>query len=368
MSCPPSAKLEQGFPNKTSPYAEEGTLAHSLSELKLRKAIGELSEQDYTTEFNKVAPKVDTEMQNATTLYVDLVLERFNDAKSRSQSAVMLIERRLDFSKYVPKGFGTGDIIIISDGSIEVIDLKYGKGVPVYAEENPQMRLYALGAYEQFDVIYDLNKVTYMIIQPRLDSVSAESISTAELVDWANNEVVPRAKLAWDGLGEYHSGEHCRFCRAAAVCRARADAALAAIKYEFSKPPILEEEEIPTILPLLDDLISWAKDLKAYAYEKALGGTTWQGYKLVAGRSNRAYTDEKAVAEMLMANGIKEEEIYDRSLLSLTTLESKLGKAFFREATEGLITKPAGKPTLVPEHDRRETFSSAKQDFSSLED
>ena len=329
MACTPSARLESTFANSSSPFAEEGTKAHRLAELKLRKFNGEISAEEYNAEVSTM--EIDREMEEATNYYVDIVQERLAEARSYSADAILLIEQRLDFSNYVPEGFGTGDAVIVSSHAIEVIDLKYGKGIPVSAINNPQERLYALGAYNLFGSLYEPEFVITTIIQPRLDSVSSEELEIADLLYWADNTVKSKADLAYKGKGEFVSGDHCRFCKAAKVCRARAEEALSVVKHEFKTPPILSDEEIPTILPLLDKLVAWAKDIKDYAYQRALEGKQWEGYKLVEGRSNRKYTDEAVVVGVLKDAGIEDEVIYSKSLNSITNLEKKLGKAKFNE-------------------------------------
>lgn len=362
MACTPSAELESKFEDKSSPYAQEGTLAHSLAELKLRLANGEITKRQFSLKRNRLG-EIPKDMDDYTDAYVDVVLERLNEARSYSPDATLMIEQRLNFSKYVPEGFGTGDAVIVSDHSIEVIDLKYGKGIQVFATENPQARLYAVGAYLEFSSLYDAQLVRSTIVQPRMDSISTEELTVTELLKWAEEVVKPKAALAINGDGEFHAGEHCRFCRAAQVCRARAEEALRLAQHEFQAPPILTDAEVEEILPQLDNLIAWANDIKEYAYNKALSGTKWNGFKLVEGRSSRKYTDEAKVAEVLTAAGLDEDAIYTKKLNTITAMEKALGRERFEDLLGDLVVKPRGNPTLVSAEDKRTEISSAELDF-----
>jgi len=366
LNCTPSARLEEahGKPDKGSVYADEGTKAHSLAEAKIcYYIIGSLTEIEYAKIVKDLAP--DTEMDEATELYVDLVTEKFNVAKATTHDAMLLVEQKLDYSQYVPGGYGTADTIIIADGEMEVIDLKYGKGIPVYAEENPQARLYAIGAVLQFGFLYNIESVASTIVQPRLENVSTEVLSIDVLLTWAEEYVRPRASLADQGIGEYCTGDHCTFCKAKAVCRARAEEALSIAKHDYARPPILDDSEIPGILLLIDKAEAWLKDIKDYAYRKAVDEKVhWDGFKLVEGRSNRVYVDEKLVEDKLVSEGYEADTIYaPKKLLGITAMEKAIGKKNFAEHLETLIIKPAGALTLVPESDKREAVNSAAEDF-----
>ena len=274
LNCTPSVRLEEQFEKTTSVYAEAGTLAHEIGEIKLRKELGQINQKEYV---NKLSAAVNSDlyskdMTDYVDVYVDTCLEKFNEAKATTADAIAIIEQKLDFSKWVPDGFGTGDFVVIADGTMEICDLKYGKGVAVSAIDNPQMRLYALGAITEFEFLYDIQKVKMTIIQPRLDSISTDEITVEELLTWANEYVKPRAELAIKGEGEFCAGEHCKFCRAKAVCKARADKNLELAKYEFSDPSTLNNLEIADILGKVDELTSWATDVKEYALNKALDG------------------------------------------------------------------------------------------------
>ena len=361
LACPPSARLEEQFEETTSTYAEEGTLAHALAEAKLKLYLKQIPAKEFAKklqEFEK-SEHYSTSMLDYIESYASIVMEKVNEAKARSADAVVLLEQKLDFSDWVPEGFGTGDVVIISDGVLEIIDLKYGKGVPVSAEDNAQMRLYALGALATFDSLYDIKTVRMTIVQPRLDSVSSDEIPAEMLYWWADTELIKRAQLAWDGQGEFQAGEHCRFCRARFNCRARAEANLELAKMDFQKPELLTDEEIGEVLKQADELKAWVSDVFDYALEQARDhGKKFKGWKLVEGRSVRKYADEEAVAKTLLEAGYKEEQIYEKKLWGITAMEKLLGKTKFGELLKGLVVKPAGKPTLVPESDKRPELNS----------
>lgn len=345
MNCSPSARLEQEFKDSSGEAAAEGTAAHALAEYKLRKALGIRSK--------KPTSKYDCgEMEEHTDGYVAFVLEQIASIKKTCKDPAVLVEQRLDFSNYVPEGFGTGDCLIVSDQLLHVIDFKYGQGILVEAEDNPQAMLYTLGALNQFDGIYDIDEVSMTIYQPRRENVSTFNISKVDLYQWAEDVLKPVAKLAFEGKGEFCPGEWCRFCRAATKCRARAEQNLELAKYEFALPPILTDDDIESILAQIDDLVSWANDIKSYALLAAINqGKEWSGFKLVEGRSNRKYSDEEAVAEAAKSAGYQ--DIYRQSLIPLTQMERLIGKRKFREILGELIVKPPGKPALVPSTDKR---------------
>lgn len=355
LACPPSALLSAKYEDTSSSYAQEGTAAHALAEYKVLKALGRKADDptenlDY---FNE-------EMDEATDAYAGYVLEQVAEAKKATTDPIVLVEQRVDFSTYVPDGFGTADALIIADGKLSITDLKYGQGVLVEADHNPQLMCYALGAYEMFSALYDIETVSMTIFQPRRDSVSVFEMKASDLLDWAENTLKPKAELAAEGKGDFTAGEHCRFCKAKADCRARAEANLALARYDFALPPTLTDADIEAILPLLDELTSWAEDIKAYALTRAVAGKEWYGYKLVAGRSNRKYVNEDAVAKKVSDAGFNP---YEEKLLGITAMTKLLGKNRFEELLEGLIEKPQGKPTLVPESDKRPAMNSAKEDF-----
>lgn len=365
MACPPSARLEQNYENKSSEYAAEGTLAHELGELNLKCNLGEITKRKFNPELKKIEENelFTKDMPDYVEMYVDTCMEKVSEAKAKTPDALFKIEQRLNFSEWVPEGFGTGDFVIIADGTIEICDLKYGKGVPVSAIENKQMRLYALGAITEFSFLYDIEKVKMTIIQPRLDSISTDEISTEELLKWAEEVLKPTAELAFKGEGEFCAGTHCGFCRAKAVCKARADKNLELAQYEFKKAEILSEEEIADILHLSDELTKWAKDIHDYALEQALQGEVFPGWKVVEGRSNRKWTDEDKIGEILLGQGFLESIIFTKKLTGITSMEEAVGKKEVVRLLGDYIEKPPGKPTLAPESDKRPVYNAAKADF-----
>ena len=362
LNCTPSARLELEFENTGSEAAREGTAAHALCEHKLKRAFHMRSRRpvsDYDSD----------EMEKCTDAYAEFVMEQYEAAKQVCKDPVILIEQRLDFSCYVPDGFGTGDCLIISDDKLHIIDFKYGMGVLVEAEDNPQMKLYALGALAVYDALYDIREVSMTIFQPRRENVSTWTLSVDELKAWAENELKPRAKMAYDGEGEYLPGEWCTFCRAAVRCRARAEEKLRLAQTEFRMPPLLTDAEIEEILAVLPDLTKWANEIAAYALDAALNhGKEWNGFKVVEGRSVRKYRDEAAVAEAAKEAGYK--DIYRQSLIPLTEMQRLMGKDRFEEILGGLITKAPGRPTLVPKSDRRPAMnvSNAINEFYEIKE
>ena len=362
LVCTPSARLEAMFPDEQSPYAAEGTIAHDLAESILRHKLE-----------GKKAPKLDgysTEMVEAVNRYVDICEEKVNEARARSSDAEAMIEARLDFSRWVPEGFGTGDMVIVADGILEVIDLKYGKGVPVSAIENTQMRLYALGAYDINEFLYDIKSVRMTIVQPRLDSISTDEMALEELLDWGE-EIKPIAQRAFRGEGECTPCDYCNFCKARHTCRALADTCLTAFYKDGGKlNQLLTDSEVSDILAMKDLITKWIKGVYDFAYEKALSGEKqWPGYKLVEGTSRRTITDPEAAAKTLLDNGYKEKDIFKpRELEGITNLQKVLGKKGVAKYLEAYIDKPEGKPTLVPDSDIRPAINTVETMMNEFDD
>ena len=360
LSCTPSARLELEFENTSTEAAKEGTAAHALCEHKLKKALKQRSKRpvsDYDSD----------EMEECTDEYVSFVMEQYEAAKAVCSDPIVLIEQHLDFSCYVPDGFGTGDCVIIADDKLHIVDFKYGTGILVEAEENPQMMLYALGALEIFDALYDIREVSMTIFQPRRENVSTWTIPVEDLKAWVEEVLKPKAILAYNGEGEYVPGEHCTFCKAAVRCRARAEEKLKLAESEFRMPPLLTDAEIEAILTVLPDLTKWANEIEAYALDAALNhGKEWNGFKVVEGRSVRKYRDEVKVAEAAKEAGYT--DIYRQSLIPMTEMEKLMGKTEFEEVLGGLIYKPPGKPTLVPETDKRPAINvtNAINEFNEI--
>ena len=355
IHCTPSAKLCADMPEQSSSYAEEGTQAHELCEYFLKKEMG--------VDIPDPRPSLsyyNAEMEECAQGYRDYVMELYEEAKEQCSDPVLLVEQRISYERFVSGGFGTADCIIIADQTLNVVDFKYGLGVEVNAVGNTQMRIYALGALEIFDSLYDVERVKMTIYQPRKANISVDEISRDELYKWAEDVLRPAAEEADRGDGEFHAGDWCRFCKAKSICRERAKANLALAAYDFTSPPLLEDEEIVEILGKVDKLVSWANDVKEFALQEAVAGKDWPGWKLVEGRSIRKYTNEKEVVEAAEAAGF---DPFEKRLLSITEMEKLMGKKKFQEILGKLCIKPQGKPVLVGADDKRPTMNTAKEDF-----
>ena len=367
LNCTPSARITEYMPETTSEYAAEGRLAHALGELELSYQLKEITKRTYDRRLKDIRKHelYSEEMPDYIEIYTNYVFEKLAEAQSHTPDALIFLEQRLDFSRWVPDGFGTGDCIIIADDLMEVIDLKYGKGVEVSAEDNPQMKLYALGALEAFGWIYNIQHVRMTIMQPRIDNISTWEISAEKLLAWADTELKQKAQAAWEGAGECVAGDWCRFCKAKATCKARADAALAvAEQYHYQGPHLMSVEDVAEILHKAEELQAWAKDVQDFALEQARDhNVRYPGWKLVEGRSNRKYSDETEVANVLKAEGLTEEEIFNKKVKGITEMEKQLGKKRFQTLLTKLIIKPPGKPTLVVESDKRPEINSVESDF-----
>lgn len=353
IKCTPSAKLNAALPDSTSEYALQGTAAHTLCEYKLQKLLGK-DAKDPTENLTYF----DAEMADCTDSYQQYVSEQIETAKQFCKDPIVLVEQKLDFSKWVPQGFGTGDCVIVADNVLTVIDFKYGVGVLVEAEQNPQMMCYALGALALFDSIYDIENVVMTIFQPRRDNISTYELSKKELLQWADEILSPAAQLAAKGEGEFKAGKHCRFCKVKATCRKRAEYNLELARYDFEMPANLEDTEIEVILSKADELAAWCSDIKEYAFQQALNGKQWNGWKLVEGRSVRKYINEDAVAETVKNAGY---DPYEHKVLGITAMTRMLGKAKFENLLSSFIEKPTGKPALVPKSDKRPSINKAVQ-------
>ena len=357
LNCPPSARLCEKYEYKPSEYAQEGTDCHELCAYKVEKALGHRvrNPTETLTYYN-------SEMEDCAEGYCSFVMEQVAEAKKSCADPLVLVEQRLDYSRYVgiEGSFGTGDCVIVSDGLLHIIDYKHGLGVLVSAEKNSQLSCYALGALDLFDGIYDITEVSLTIYQPRRENISTYTMSKDELLTWADTVLSPTAKLAYDGKGDFKAGDHCQFCKAKANCRKRAEYNLELARYDFEMPAVLEDDEVASILTKVDELVSWASDLKEYALQKALSGTKFTGFKVVEGRSNRKYTDEDAVARTVETAGF---DPYEKKLLGVTAMSQALGKKKFEELLGGLVYKPPGKPALVPESDKRPAMNTAIEDF-----
>jgi len=367
LVCTPSARLEATLPETPSTYAEEGTLAHEVAALVMRKYFVEpMSQRSFNNRLKKLRGHElyqDEVLRHAET-YLDYAKQIY---MAYDTSPYTAIEVRLDLAEYVPEGFGTADCIIIGGTTLHVIDYKYGKGVPVSAEQNPQMMLYALGALAKYSMLYDITAVKMAIVQPRLDTISEWGISAFDLRDWGKTYVKPRAQLAWNGEGEYVAGDHCRFCRAKSTCRARTDFYMALEDFGQIKPPLISNQEVGEVLKRAEGLAAWLDDLKQYALAECLKGNEIPGWKAVEGRAVRQWTDMEAAFEALKAAGIDEAMLYERKPLTLAATEKLLGKPRFNELVSTYVTTPPGKPALVQASDKRPAITrpGAVSDFGT---
>ena len=372
LACPPSAMWETSFPETgSSEAAAEGTLAHAIAETHLRQR---LEGNGIATPLQFQAdPLYKAAMEEYVGVYEDYVLAALTEAQQTTPDARLVLEQKVDFTDWVPDGWGTADAVLISDDLLQVFDLKYGKGVPVDAVGNPQIRLYALGAYLDYQNLYDIKKIRVHIIQPRLDSISSEDLTVEALLAWADKEVKPRAQEAAAGKGAFKAGDHCRFCRCKNVCRTYAEKQLELARIAFTEtgeersPNELSPAEIGDILSRVDELTRWAKSVKDWALDQATSGEmVFPGWKIVAGRSNRIITDKTAAAELLEKAGFVPSDLYE--LKTLTALEEVAGKKKLGEILGELIVKPDGKPVLAPESDKRPAINSAASVFTKIDE
>ncbi|MDT8715464.1 DUF2800 domain-containing protein [Clostridium sp. 19966] len=365
LNCTPSVRLEETLPEEESEYAAEGSLAHEIAELKLRKyCIEPMGPRTFNSRLKKLQKNelYQEEMLKHTDTYLDYIKSVVHSFDS---SPYVAAEKKLDYSSCAPEGLGTGDCIIIGGSTLHVIDFKYGKGVPVSAYENPQMKLYALGAYTEYSFIYPIASIKLTIIQPRLDSISEFELTATDLLNWGES-IKPIALKAFNGEGEYKDGEHCQFCKAAGICRKQKNSNMELEQYNFAEPPIISNEEVGQILERAQNLAKWVKKLEAYALAECLKGNDIPGWKAVHGRSTRQFTDIDAAFNVLKANGTDESMLYERKALALTEVESLIGKSNFKELLSGFVNAPPGKPTLSKISDKREAIKnlSAKEIFS----
>lgn len=358
IACPPSARLCEDVQDTGSTYAQEGSDAHTLCEYKLRTLLGEKVRDP-----REHLSYYDQTMEDATNDYANFCISEY-ERLSEYGKPQMFVEQRVRYEEFVPYGSGSADCLIIGNGEMVVVDFKYGAGIAVDAEDNPQLKLYALGCLLAFDLLYDIDAVKMCIVQPRRDNIATATVSKESLYTWAKTIVKPAAELAWNGEGEQKSGEHCQFCKIKATCRTRANANLELARLEFAEPAEMDAEDIAVVLNQADEFTRWISDVKEFALASALSGIKYPGFKLVEGRSNRRYTDEGAVAEATTKAGYT--DIYETKLIGLTAMERLLGKTKFNKVLEGLIEKPQGKPVLVPEADKRQEINvnTAAMDFA----
>lgn len=369
LHCTPSARLNakliERFGEQSSPYAAEGTLAHALAELKIRHESGEVNDYLFKTQHDALGD-IPNEMEMFTDRYVDEVLSRYYAACKTCPDAKLLVEQRFTMDKWVPKCFGTSDAVVVSDEVLFVIDLKYGKGVPVSAENNPQARLYGLGGVDAYGDLYGFTEVHTVICQPRLDSVSEETLSRDALLLWGDLIKTP-AMQAWKGEGEFQTGDWCRFCAARAICAKRAAEAMDVFRYGFDAPAVIPEQDISGILKVLDTAEGWIKDIRAYALAQAKQGVEYRGWKLVHGRRpGRKWKSEEEVINELARAGYNRDQYEETKLKSASELEKVLGKTTFDALLGKLVTQGEGPLTLVPEDDKRPEVSATETVLQDL--
>lgn len=350
LNCPPSLVLEEQFQDEESAYAAEGSAGHALAEHLIKKHLKIRSKRPVSDYYSD-------DLLEAVDEYVSYVIGEIEEAKRTCKAPIFSVEQRVDASEYVDECFGTADMVVVTDKVAHIIDLKLGKGVAVFAEENPQLMIYGLGILSMAELLYDVEIVRMTIFQPRLNNSSTWDIAPDELKNWGEEVLKPRGAMALMGAGDFKSGNWCRFCKARNQCRARAEQFLELAKMEFKAPALLSEEEIAEVLKVSDELSKWASDVYAYAQEQAIiHGKEWSGFKLVEGRSNRKYSSEEEVAEAAIAAGYK--DIYKSSLVTITEMERLMGKKEFNKILGHLVYKPQGKITLVPESDKREAINN----------
>lgn len=360
LNCPPSLVLEEQFTDEESQYAAEGSAGHKLAEHLIKKHLKQKSERPASDYYSD-------ELVEAVDEYVSYVIGEIEAAERVCTNPVFSVEQRVDASEYVEGCFGTADMVVITDKVVHVIDLKLGKGIPVYAQENSQLMIYGLGILSMAELLYDVETVRLTIFQPRLNNSSTWDISPDALKTWGEEILKPRGAMALMGAGEFSSGSWCRFCKARNQCRARTEEFLTLAKMEFRQPALLSDDEMAEILKVADELAKWASDVYSFAQNQAIvHGKEWPGFKLVEGRSNRKYTNEEEVAEAAMVAGYT--DIYKRSLVTITEMERQMGKQEFNRILGHLVYKPQGKITLVPDSDKREKINktTASAEFQEV--
>ena len=365
LHCTAAPRLEEGIKDEGSDYAAEGTLAHAYCAMKLKNFLG-LPTEGEKEEIAALQEKCGTgEMAEYTDTYATIVLEKYNDARAATPDAQLLVETRLDFSDYVPEAFGTADAIIIADGTMEVIDFKYGKGVKVSAVENPQMMIYALGAYARFAFEYRIDNLRATIVQPRIDNLSEYEITVEELTAWAANVLTPAAEKAYKGEGPQTPGAWCQFCKVKNQCRALASKCKEVVAVD---PKLITPEELAKdVLPMVPIVKTWISGVEDFALAQALSGIQLPGWKIVEGRSVRKITDTDSVAAVLTKNGYKQNDIFKPvEMRTITDLEKLVGKKQFAAMCGEWINKPQGKPTLAPEGDKRKAIDPIADDFKGI--
>lgn len=378
LNCTPSARLEENYESTQSVYAAEGTLAHEFADIGIRFAANQLQKREYSKQidsFRKHHLYTD-DMEEEVQKHIDYVLEQYNEAKRLTSDALLIVEEKVNLTDYIEEGFGTCDSIVIADGVMEIIDLKYGKGIRVSAVDNSQLKLYALGALAKYSMFFDIKVVRLTIVQPRLDSISSWEMDVEELENWGNETVISKVKDAYNGKGEFQTGDWCKFCKAKAKCKAFAKQNIAVAKLDFADLENTDKLDLKTSNELTDSEIldiyekasqfqDWLSSISQHVLQTALEGKEWEGYKLVEGRSNRKWLNEEDVERILLEAEYSEEEINTKKLKGITAIEKLVGKVNFTSLLSEQVIKPQGSPTLVPLSDKRPAFgfNSAAEDF-----
>lgn len=369
INCTPSPRLEEGFANESSSFAEEGTLAHEFAELNLKRDLSLISEAQYlnlTSYLKELNTFYSTDMEDFVQVHVDYVLEQFAEAKRKTTDAILLIEQKVDITHLIEEGFGTCDVIIIADGTLEVIDLKYGLGVRVSAEDNSQLKLYGSGALEAYDLMYDIHTVKLTITQPRMDSISSWEISAEDLRQWGEEVVKPKAQIAYAGEGEQVTGDWCKFCKASPRCKAQADKALELAKLDFAEPMLLTDAQLIEVYAQSPQISKWLSAVTDYIFKEAMDGKKWEGYKLVDGQNRRGWTDETYAMQRLSDHAFAKEEYTTTKLKGIGDIEKLVGKKEFPALLGDVVAFKKTSPSLVPENDKRPALGldQAKADFA----
>jgi len=370
INCTPSPRLEEGFANESSSFAEEGTLAHEFAELILKFDLGLIASIEYlcAVDKHKLNAYFSNEMLDYVAIHIDYVLEQFTEAKRKTPDAILLIEQKVDITHLIEEGFGTCDVIIIADGTLEVIDLKYGLGNRVSAEDNSQLKLYGAGALEAYDLMYDIHTVKLTITQPRMDSISSWEISAEDLRQWGEEVVKPKAQIAYAGEGEQVTGDWCKFCKASPRCKAQADKALELAKLDFAEPMLLTDAQLIDIYGQSPQISKWLTAVTDYLYKEALAGKKWEGYKLVDGQNRRGWTDEVLALEILQEQKLKlkYKDLVTVKLKGIGDIEKLVGKKEFPSLLGDVVAFKKTSPSLVPENDKRPALGidQAKADFA----
>lgn len=355
LNCPPSPRLEELFPDETSSFAEEGTLAHELCEISLRLALNLTTKKEFNKALKKLSKSelFNGEMVEHADTYVNYVIEEFKGVQKTTPDALLLIEEKIDLRGLIQDGFGTGDACIIADNVLHIIDLKYGKGVKVNAVNNSQLKLYGWGALNTYGLVYDIRAVHLHIVQPRLDHIDSWPISAGDLIGWAEEKVRPAAELAYKGEGEMQAGDWCRWCKAKARCKCLSDASLSAAKKDFEDVRLLNDDELISIYNQLDRITGWIQAVEGYVLSEAIAGKEWPGLKLVEGRSVRTWSNPEEATNLLLSKGFAQDEVINSKIKGIGEIEKLVGKKVFPDLLGSYVVKPQGKPTLAPIDDKR---------------